>query len=115
MPEPKDLERPASPLADLPPRGDLLASEKEDLVDRLESMARELQRRLDAEEEILHLNFQKGTASLQAQVEEVSRRYRTAQQELDAFRAEILASEEADRATPRAFVFENLEAPATPE
>src|SRR5436190_21205054 len=105
MAEFRDLERPAPPSSDLPSRQHLLAADKEELIDRLESMARELQRRFDMEEEILHVNFQKGTASLQTQVEEASRRFRVAQQELEAFRVEIMESEGTERGAPRPCVF----------
>src|SRR2546422_4598328 len=112
MPEQKDVERPERVIP--PKHEELLGAEKEELVERVEALARELQRRMDLEEEILHLNFQKGTASLQAQVEEASRRYRVAQQELEAFRAEVLNAEDGPgRMEPKPFVFENLEgAPA---
>jgi hypothetical protein len=113
MADPKDVERPVFKPAPLPTREELLAENKEELVERAESLARELQQRMELEEEILHLNFQKGTASLQSQVEEASRRYRTAQQELEIFRAEILGAEEdPGRMAPRPFLFENLDEPS---
>jgi chromosome segregation ATPase len=111
MPEQKDVSHPATERVVLPTREQLLAEGKEELILHVESLARELQRREELEEEILHLNFQEGTASLQAQVEEASRRFRVAQQEIEAFRAEILAAEEdPGRMAPRPFVFVNLEA-----
>jgi hypothetical protein len=107
MPEPKsDLKSP------LPSRQILLAADKEELVERIESLQADLQRRMEVEEEILHLNLQKGTASLQTQVEEASRRFKVAQQELEAFRLEILQSEgDASAQAPRPYIYEDLSAP----
>src|ERR1041384_2339690 len=98
----------------LPSRQILLASDKDELVERIEFLQAELQRRMDAEEEAVHANFQKGTASLQAQVEEASRRFKVAQQELEAFRLEILQAE-GDPAgnVPRPYIYEDLNEPPT--
>src|SRR5262245_13422235 len=95
-----------------PSRQILLAADKEELVEQIELLQVELQRRMEVEEEILHVNLQKGTASLQSQVEEASRRFKVAQQELEAFRLEILR-EEGDPAgqAPRAYIYEDLSAP----
>lgn len=107
MPEPKN------PLTSAPPsRQILLAADKEELVTRIEALQVDLQRRMDVEEEILHLNLQKGTASLQAQVEEASRRFKVAQQELDAFRLEILQAEgDPSGQAARPYIYEDLSAP----
>lgn len=107
MPEQKNGVR--SPL---PSRQVLLAADKEELVERIESLQADLQRRMDVEEEILHAGLQKGTASLQSQVEEASRRFKIAQQELEAFRLEILR-DEGDPAgqAPRPYIYEDLSAP----
>jgi hypothetical protein len=98
--------------AALPSRQILLASDKEELVGIIEALQIDLQRRMDVEEEILHASLQKGTASLQSQVEEASRRFKIAQQELDAFRLEILR-DEGDPAglAPRPYIYEDLTAP----
>jgi predicted nucleic acid-binding Zn-ribbon protein len=92
----------------------LLATDKGELVERIEFLQAELQRRMDVEEELVHANFQRGTASLQSQVEEASRRFRAAQQELEAFRLEILRSEgDPSAGTPRPYIYEDLSAPPT--
>src|SRR6185295_1289669 len=96
----------------LPSRQILLAADREELVERIELLQAELQRRMDVEEELLHVNLQKGTASLQTQVEEASRRFKVAQQELEAFRLEILQAEGDPAAqTPRPYIYEDLSAP----
>lgn len=107
MAEPKSDVRPA-PAS----RQALQAADREELIERIEALQADLQRRMDTEEEILHLNLQKGTASLQSQVEEASQRFRVAQQELEAFRLEVLdaAGDPAGKA-PRPYVFEDLSAP----
>lgn len=95
-----------------PSRQILLAADKEELVERIESLQADLQRRMELEEEVLHQSLQKGTASLQAQVEEASRRFKVAQQELEAFRLEILQAEGDPAAlSPRPYVYEDLSAP----
>jgi hypothetical protein len=95
-----------------PSRQILLATDKEDLVERVELLQSELQRRMDLEEEVLHQSLQKGTASLQAQVEEASRRFKVAQEELEAFRLEILQAEGDPAAqAPRPYIYEDLSAP----
>jgi hypothetical protein len=90
----------------------LLAADKDELVGIIETLQADLQKRMEVEEEILHLNLQRGTASLQSQVEEASRRFKVAQQELEAFRLEIL-NEEGDPAgqAPRPYIYEDLSAP----
>lgn len=108
MPESKSDPRTGA----LPSRQILLSADKEELVERIESLQADLQRRMDLEEELLHLNLQKGTASLQAQVEEASRRFKVAQQELEAFRLEILQAEGNPAAqAPRPYIYEDLSAP----
>jgi predicted nucleic acid-binding Zn-ribbon protein len=95
-------------------RQHLLNTEKEELVERIEFLQAELQRRMDVEEEQLHANFQRGTASLQSQVEEASRRFQAAQQELEAFRLEVLRSEgDSSAGSPRPYIYEDLSAPPT--
>ena len=95
-----------------PSRQILLAADKEQLVERIEALQADLQRRMELEEEILHQSLQKGTASLQSQVEEASRRFKFAQQELEAFRLEILQAEGDPAAqTPRPYIYEDLSAP----
>src|SRR2546421_12599819 len=83
----------------------LLSADREELIEKIEILQAELQRRMDAEEELLHANLQRGTASLQSQVEEASRRFRTAQQELEAFRLEVLQAEgDPVQAAPRPYI-----------
>lgn len=95
-----------------PSRQILLAADKEELVERIETLQADLQRRMELEEEILHQSLQKGTASLQSQVEEASRRFKVAQQELEAFRLEILQAEGDPAAqAPRPYIYEDLAAP----
>ncbi|RPH38773.1 MAG: hypothetical protein EHM91_13375, partial [Planctomycetota bacterium] len=107
MPDQKQDARSASPSRQI-----LLAADKEELVGVIETLQADLARRMEVEEEILHLNLQRGTASLQSQVEEASRRFKVAQQELEAFRLEILR-EEGDPAgqAPRPYIYEDLSAP----
>src|SRR5262245_56202428 len=107
MPDQKHDVRGSSPSRQI-----LLAADKEELVGIIETLQADLQKRMEVEEEILHLNLQRGTASLQSQVEEASRRFKVAQQELEAFRLEILR-EEGDPAgkTPRPYIYEDLSAP----
>src|SRR4029077_16454234 len=95
-----------------PSRQLLLAADKEELVQRIETLQADLQRRMELEEEILHQSLQKGTASLQSQVEEASRRFKVAQQELEAFRLEILQAEGDPAAqAPPPYIYEDLSAP----
>src|ERR1041385_3631503 len=90
----------------------LLSADREELIEKIELLQGELQRRMDAEEEHLHMNLQRGTASLQAQVEEASRRFKAAQQELEAFRLEILQAEgDLASAAPRPYIYEDLSRP----
>jgi len=90
----------------------LLSADREELIEKIELLQGDLQRRMDAEEELLHLNLQRGTASLQSQVEEASRRFKVAQQELEAFRLEILQSEGDPAANaPRPYIYEDLTRP----
>ena len=107
MPDQKQDARSISPSRQI-----LLSADKEELVGVIETLQADLQRRMEVEEEILHLNLQRGPASLQSQVEEASRRFKVAQQELEAFRLEIL-SEEGDPAAkaPRPYIYEDLSAP----
>ena len=96
----------------LPSRQILLAADKEELIQRIETLQADLQKRMELEEEILHQSLQKGTASLQSQVEEASRRFKVAQQELEAFRLEILQAEGDPAAqAPRPYIYEDLSAP----
>ena len=60
MPDQKQDARSASPSRQI-----LLAADKEELVGVIETLQADLQRRMEVEEEILHLNLQRGTASLQ--------------------------------------------------
>jgi hypothetical protein len=73
MPDQKQDARSASPSRQI-----LLSADKEELVGVIETLQADLQRRMEVEEEILHLNLQRGTASLQSQVEEASRRFKVA-------------------------------------
>src|SRR6185503_4624670 len=107
-----DMPDPKNEVRSLPSREILLAADKWELVERIETLQADLQRRMELEEEILHQSLQKGTASLQSQVEEASRRFKVAQQELEAFRLEILQAE-GDPAgqAPRPYIYEDLSAP----
>jgi chromosome segregation ATPase len=89
----------------------LLSADREELIEKIELLQGELQRRMDAEEELLHLNLQRGTASLQSQVEEASRRFKAAQAELEAFRLEILQAEGDPAGAARPYIYEDLSRP----
>jgi chromosome segregation ATPase len=69
-------------------RAQLLEADKNELVEQVESLQRELELKSDLEEEMLHKKFEEGTASMQAQVEEVRRRAHATEQELGRARAQ---------------------------
>jgi hypothetical protein len=57
-------------------RAQLLEADKNELVEQVEALQRELELKSELEEELLHKKFQEGTASMQSQVEEVQARAR---------------------------------------
>src|SRR5579862_4026833 len=63
-------------------RAQLLEADKNELVEQVESLQRELELKSELEEELLHKKFEEGTASMQAQVEEVKKRAQATEQEL---------------------------------
>jgi DNA repair exonuclease SbcCD ATPase subunit len=78
----------------------LLESDKNELVEHLEAMQRELELKSELEEATLHKKFLEGTASMQKQVEEVKRRADAAAAELEKMRVEnarLAATLEAER------------------
>jgi hypothetical protein len=68
-------------------RAQLLESDKNELVGRVENLERQLQLKEELEEETLHRRLEEGLASLQGQVEDLRRRYQDALGELEAARA----------------------------
>jgi hypothetical protein len=63
-------------------RAQLLEADKNELVEQVEALQRELELKSELEEETLHKKFEEGTASMQAQVEEVKKRAQATEQEL---------------------------------
>jgi DNA repair exonuclease SbcCD ATPase subunit len=66
----------------------LLEADKNELVERVEALQRELELKSELEEERLHKKFAEGTASMQKQVEEVKRRAEATGRELENLRVE---------------------------
>jgi chromosome segregation ATPase len=69
-------------------RAQLLESDKNELVEQVEVLQRELQLKEELEEETLHRKLQEGLASLQSQVEELRKKYAAAASEVETARAE---------------------------
>jgi chromosome segregation ATPase len=96
----KELERLMKEHKAARSRAQLLEVDKNELVEQVESLQRELELKSDLEEELLHKKFEEGTASMQAQVEEVKRRAQAADDELGRLRTEnarLEATLEAER------------------
>src|SRR5436189_6136701 len=75
-------------------RAQLLEADKNELVEQVEALQRELELKSDLEEELLHKKFEEGTASMQSQVEEVKRRAQVSDAELQRLRTENARLEE---------------------
>src|SRR5206468_824877 len=73
---------------DVKSHAQLLESDKNELVEHLEALQRELELKSELEEATLHKKFLEGTASMQKQVEEVKRRADTVAGELEGMRVE---------------------------
>src|SRR5262249_18870731 len=69
-------------------RAQLLEADKNELVEQVEALQRELQLKSELEEELLQKKFEEGTASMQAQVEEVKRRAGDSDVEMQKLRVE---------------------------
>jgi len=69
-------------------RAQLLEADKNELVEQVEALQRELELKSELEEELLHKKFEEGTASMQSQVEEVKKRAGAIDRELERLRAE---------------------------
>jgi DNA repair exonuclease SbcCD ATPase subunit len=69
-------------------RAQLLEADKNELVEQVESLQRELELKSELEEETLHKKFEEGTASMQAQVEEVKRRAQAIDRDLARAKAD---------------------------
>jgi len=69
-------------------RAQLLEADKNELVEQVEALQRELELKSELEEELLHKKFEEGTASMQAQVEEVKNRAQAIDRELERLRGE---------------------------
>ncbi|HLY11965.1 MAG TPA: transposase [Planctomycetota bacterium] len=69
-------------------RAQLLEADKNELVEQVEALQRELELKSELEEELLHKKFEEGTASMQAQVEEVKKRAQAIDRELERLRVE---------------------------
>lgn len=69
-------------------RASLLEADKNELVEQVEALQRELELKSELEEELLHKKFEEGTASMQAQVEEVRKRAAANDRELERLRGE---------------------------
>src|SRR5579862_8601499 len=69
-------------------RAQLLEADKNELVEQVEALQRELELKSELEEELLHKKFEEGTASMQAQVEEVKQRAQAIDRELERLRGE---------------------------
>lgn len=84
----KELERLMKEHKAVRSRAQLLEADKNELVEQVESLQRELELKSEIEEEQLHKKFQEGTASMQKQVEEVKKRGETLAQEIEKLRVE---------------------------
>jgi len=96
----KELDRLMKEHRDVKSRAQLLETDKNELVEHLEAMQRELELKSELEEATLHKKFLEGTASMQKQVEEVKRRADKAAAELEKMRVEnarLAATLEAER------------------
>ena len=96
----KELDRLMKEHRDVKSRAQLLETDKNELVEHLEAMQRELELKSELEEATLHKKFLEGTASMQKQVEEVKRRADKAAAELETVRVEnarLAATLEAER------------------
>jgi len=69
-------------------RAQLLEADKNELVEQVEALQRELELKSELEEELLHKKYEEGTASMQAQVEEVKKRAQAIDSELERLRVE---------------------------
>jgi len=69
-------------------RAQLLEADKNELVEQVEALQRELELKSELEEELLHKKYEEGTASMQAQVEEVKKRAQAIDRELERLRVE---------------------------
>jgi predicted nucleic acid-binding Zn-ribbon protein len=69
-------------------RAQLLEADKNELVEQVEALQRELELKSELEEELLHKKYEEGTASMQAQVEEVKKRAQAIDRELERLRGE---------------------------
>ncbi|MBV8879708.1 MAG: transposase [Planctomycetaceae bacterium] len=69
-------------------RAQLLEADKNELIEQVEALQRELELKSELEEELLHKKFEEGTASMQAQVEEVKKRAQAIDRELERLRGE---------------------------
>jgi len=96
----KELDRLMKEHRDVKSRAQLLETDKNELVEHLEAMQRELELKSELEEATLHKKFLEGTASMQKQVEELKRRADAAAAELEKTRVEnarLAATLEAER------------------
>lgn len=69
-------------------RAQLLEVDKNELVEQVEALQRELELKSELEEELLHKRFEEGTASMQSQVEEVKKRAQMIDHELERLQVE---------------------------
>lgn len=69
-------------------RANLLEADKNELIEQVEALQKELQLQMELEEGNLHKKVQEGLASMQAQVEDLRTRHQAAQGELQGLRAE---------------------------
>src|SRR5258708_39339222 len=69
-------------------RVQLLEADKKKPVEQVESLQRERELKSELEEEPLHKKYEEGTASMQAQVEEVKKRAQAIDRELERLRVE---------------------------
>jgi hypothetical protein len=84
----KELDRLMKEHREVKSHAQLLESDKNELVEHLEALQRELELKSELEEATLHKKFLEGTASMQKQVEEVKRRADKAGSDLEAMRVE---------------------------
>ena len=83
-------------------RAELLEADRTELVAQVEALQRELELQSELEEENLHKKFQEGTASMQAQVEEIRRQLKDARDEAAALRERAAGEEARVRAAEQA-------------
>src|ERR1043166_8542793 len=77
----RELDRLMREHRDMRSRAQLLESNKNDLVEQVERLQRQLQLKSDLEEETLHKRVNEGLASLKSQVDELRRRTQASEQE----------------------------------